>query len=80
MNRNVNSNRTLVPIYGIAFNLLAYPICIKYIIPLLKPDEIDVKDKKNKIGALVLYWFGCFAVMILLASLTNYTRADEFRQ
>lgn len=80
MNRNVNSIRALVPIYGIAFNLLAYPICFRFIIPLLEPDEIDMNNKRGKILALILYWFGCFALMILLAWLTNYTRADEFRQ
>jgi hypothetical protein len=79
MNQNVNSIRLLVPIYGVAFNLLAYPVCLRFVIPLLNPDEVDNTNKRGKIGALVLYWFGCFALLIILAWLTNYTRADEFR-
>ncbi|WP_341227664.1 hypothetical protein [uncultured Arcticibacterium sp.] len=80
INGLITGSKKLVFVSGVIFNSLAYPVCFRYFIPLLKPDEIDMSKKNRKIWTFIFYFFGCFILMTILAWLTNYTRADEFRQ
>jgi hypothetical protein len=66
-------------IFGLFISALAYPFFFKFIYPLLVVENID-KNKKDKYTTFIVYYISCFVLCAILGWLSNFTRADEFRQ